>query len=296
MARQLEYLCIIGFSRAGTTSMFNYLSDHPEVAVANRKELNFFNSDLVYNDSLNKTNDLKSEYSALFGEKNGVKLDATPAYIDSLESISALESTLKLTNYKVIIILRDRFERLNSWFSYARMKGLIEASDSLKDILEKKTDNVSEAAMELFNKQNYLNNYSKVLKKLGDIIPLDNIIIIRNEDLYKNPQQVLLKVAQKTFLSEDFFIGYNYKRYNRSSREFSRIYKKWIIAKRSLRNVFSPWYFRWFARKVKLMVNPRIKKGMDKNHYNLKLALHYNKAFEKDENELKRLFDHLILK
>lgn len=42
MPEPKDFALIIGAGKAGTTSLFSYLSQHPEICAANRKEVNFF--------------------------------------------------------------------------------------------------------------------------------------------------------------------------------------------------------------------------------------------------------------
>lgn len=58
-------LFIVGAPRSGTTSMFNYLKAHPEIAMGARKEPHFFSDDLIDPDFVRD----EADYLAIFRER-----------------------------------------------------------------------------------------------------------------------------------------------------------------------------------------------------------------------------------
>jgi hypothetical protein len=290
MVRKLEYLIIIGFSRSGTTSLYNYLADHPEINVGKRKELNFFNS-IKLNPFVN-TAELRAQYDLEFIHHNGVKIDATPAYISSRSNLELLSSVLRSTEYRVVILVRDRYDRINSWINYARMKGIIKSSDKIEDLLLNRNHRVSEEALSLFRQQHMLNYYANVVEMIQSVIPMENIIIIRNRDLNGNPRSTLTRLAIKLGLLSDFYSNYNFKSYNESKG--NRLFGIFLGLKKRLRKVYSPKYMRFFARYFKKIASPNLR-NIDKFKQSSTLKIKYNEKFKLDEFELVTKFNKLFL-
>jgi len=73
-SRQLPDFLIIGVQKGGTSSIFYYLDQHPDIEMAQTKELHFFN--LFYDRGMRW-------YRSFFPLKSKNKLtgEATPAYI-----------------------------------------------------------------------------------------------------------------------------------------------------------------------------------------------------------------------
>lgn len=293
--KALDYLVVVGFSRSGTTSLFNYLSDHPEVSVSKRKELNFFNNTNNRNKYRIDGINLESSYSKFFSSVEGVKIDATPEYISDLDSIRLLYDTLRNKNYKIVILMRDRFERLESWFDYARMKGIMKAKDSLYRILTNDAVSVSEAAREIYKKENALNYYYDVIRRTADIIPEKDLILIRTSDLRDEPRKTMTSLSRIIGISEKYYESYDFRVYNWSSKKSYFIHIYWIKLKRHLRSVYRPMYLRLFIKWIKRILNP---KPSDLNDILLETNLHskkYNDMFLNDESRLYSEFGHLII-
>ena len=295
MGQALDYLVIVGFSRSGTTSLFNYLSDHPEVSVSKRKELNYFNNIEIKNMRPIGGKNLEPYYLNFFREKKGVKIDATPEYIGNLDSIRVLHETLKDTNYKIVIMVRDRYERLESWFAYGRMKGIIKSKDSLNKILMNDDVNTSVTARELFLRENALNYYSEIIRKVQEIVSDERLIILRSSDLRVDARKIMMALAGLMGISLQFYQNYNFKIYNRSSEKSYIFVIYWIKIKRFLRTIYRPSFLRTFFKGLKGLTNPKVSDlqntSLDKNI----LSVDYNNRFRRDQSRLESQFGHLII-
>ncbi|MEW6715877.1 MAG: hypothetical protein AB1345_00005, partial [Chloroflexota bacterium] len=82
-----RFLIIAGTTRAGTTSLFKYLSDHPDVCAASVKETGFFLDADYPNPPPTKyrAEDGLSRYESYFSScpEKPVRLEATPGYLYS---------------------------------------------------------------------------------------------------------------------------------------------------------------------------------------------------------------------
>ena len=77
---------IVGAPKAGTTSLYKYLHEHPEIHMSSKKEPDYFSDNELYSEGMyygqNRINTLK-KYHNLFGqaELNSKKGEASVSYL-----------------------------------------------------------------------------------------------------------------------------------------------------------------------------------------------------------------------
>jgi hypothetical protein len=115
-----EFALIIGAMKAGTTSLFHYLSQHPQIAACSDKEPNFFGDERLFERGL-------PWYESLWEWQphvHRVALEATTHYSKRhlfphvTERIAQTER-----RFKFIYILRDPIERLESHLTHSLREG-----------------------------------------------------------------------------------------------------------------------------------------------------------------------------
>lgn len=101
---------IAGTEKAGTTSVFRYLAEHPEVAASRRKETDFFRSDGTL-----------EEYAAHFPPADGrpVVMEASPGYLGEAEQVVPRMRAM-VPDVKLLFILREPVDRFLSSFHFHR--------------------------------------------------------------------------------------------------------------------------------------------------------------------------------
>lgn len=109
---------VIGTQKGGTTALHKYLSQHPDIVSAIKKELHFFNCDIAYNQG-------DDFYETFFeantpSRKNKMALDVTPDYL--FFSYKTAERIAKYSpDIKLIALLRNPITRAYSaWQMYKR--------------------------------------------------------------------------------------------------------------------------------------------------------------------------------
>jgi hypothetical protein len=108
---------IIGAQKAGTTSLHNYLCQHPLIDSATKKEIHFFSSDFLYSKGLDY-------YHSTFPFTNDDLLffDASPSYLASNVAYKRIyEYNPKI---KMIALLRDPVDRAYSAWNMYRTRYL----------------------------------------------------------------------------------------------------------------------------------------------------------------------------
>jgi hypothetical protein len=131
--RGVANLVIAGVTKAGTTSLFHYLGQHPEVCPSKVKETNYFSVLHGPGAWLGPA----SEYEAHFAQCRGetYRLDATPNYFYGGERLIA-EVKRICGAPKVIISLRDPAERMWSTYLYAKSKFRLDPQMNFAEYVE----------------------------------------------------------------------------------------------------------------------------------------------------------------
>jgi len=128
--QESTYLIVGGTTKAGTTSLYKYLADHPQICASTLKETRFF-LDLNYPlpSPARFEGDNIGRYTEFFGHCAGekIRMEATPDY---LYSEQALNVAKLLPHAKIIFILRDPIERLVSWYKFAKQRGMLDETVS----------------------------------------------------------------------------------------------------------------------------------------------------------------------
>jgi|SaaInlStandDraft_2_1057019.scaffolds.fasta_scaffold35750_1 hypothetical protein len=212
---------ILGYPKCGTTSLYDYLVQHPNVGSTYRKEINFFN--LSFSKGMRwYKNHFPLIFKKFFFEKkfhsNFITGEATPLYISHPLALSRIKSMFP--NIKLILLLRNPIDRSFSHFHHQRRGKLepIEFFDEVitldkerNSILNKKLQNneINETNQGFFMPPYIeMGKYVKDIEKLFSLFDKKQIMIILTDDLNKNRDDVLKKVHSfleiPSFIISDF--------------------------------------------------------------------------------------------
>lgn len=106
---------IVGAQKAGTTALYEYLSQHPQIQPTKEKELHYFNCEARYKNGI-------EFYRSFFqpGVESKLAFDASPGYLHNDKAPGRIYA--HNPNVKIIISLRDPVERAYSaWNMYKKM-------------------------------------------------------------------------------------------------------------------------------------------------------------------------------
>lgn len=226
---------IIGGIKCGTTSLYNYMIQHPNIYPALRKETKFF--DIDYNLGMNwyKPNfpiNIKKYFVKNLLKQKFITGEATAAYFHHpLVSKRIFE---KIPKIKLIILLRNPIDRAYSDFNMrtrAKMENL-----SFEKVVEKEIALIEkgENLLENLEFQDYFfhfkpylsrGHYFDQLQRWYEFFPKDQIQILITEELEANPDIILRQIFKFLELS-DFKIKNlkkqnigNYKKMNQEIRK-----------------------------------------------------------------------------
>lgn len=163
----------IGFQKCGTSSLFDYLFQFPEIFMPKQKELHYFCNHPIKDGHISIEKEFEnSKSNQLLGE-------FTPCYIASEKSISSIYK--HNPNIKLIVIMRNPVERFISAFHHARDSKAIPKKLSPEMIIKHES-------LFAFKEYPWISNmvsqgkYIKFINVLLDYFPMKNIQLLFLED------------------------------------------------------------------------------------------------------------------
>jgi Sulfotransferase domain len=180
---------IVGVQKGGTTSLYNYLIQHPQVAPAAQKEIHYF--DLNFDKS-------PEWYCSQFPQlENGECLltgEASPYYIFHPHVPGRIYDLFPKS--KIIALLRNPVERAISQYYYYIKIGY--ESLSLEEAIAREPERLKGEIEKLLANPNYYSYehqhhtylrrgiYADQLPAWMKLFPKEQILILKSEDLYAN--------------------------------------------------------------------------------------------------------------
>jgi hypothetical protein len=216
-SNSLPNFLIIGAGKSGTTSVDNYLKQHPDIYISPTKEPNFFGYELNTADDFEGTPQLLhynnsvtnyGDYIKLFegAKANQIKGETSNTYMYHENAAARIKHYVP--NVKLIAILRQPAERLYSRYLHlARERKL--PTDNFEDCLDrdsiwwKRNDLVKEGF------------YGKYLAKYFELFHPSQITVFLYEELREDPGKMHRKIFNFLGVQEDFEIDFSIT-YNQS--------------------------------------------------------------------------------
>ncbi len=213
--RQHSYLILGGSTKCGTTSVFNYLEFHPQICPCTMKESRYFWYDTYPVLAAGRSADKSAGFDLLFNCKNddALRLEATPDYLYSIESAQAIKKSL--ADVRFLFILREPVDRLRSWYKFARMNGLLDATVSFNQYIEmQKAGSDKSTPQHLRALEQGL--YFSFLQPYIDMFGSDKIKILFYEDLASDPKAFCEGICEFVQIDTGYFNDFAFRIYNPS--------------------------------------------------------------------------------
>lgn len=112
----LPNLIIAGAGRCGTTAIFRYLAEHPDVCTSARKETHYFLYRL-YERPAPPLSVYRREFARFGGER--IVLEASPGYLSGGRAVAEEINNVVGGGVRILIVLRDPLTRLESFYRHA---------------------------------------------------------------------------------------------------------------------------------------------------------------------------------
>jgi hypothetical protein len=128
----LPNFIVVGVSRAGTTTLFNALSTHPQVCSSSTKETRYFQG-VRYGEPLPPITEYQSYFRRYAGEP--VTMECTPDYFYG--GAATAQAIKDVCDPRVTIILREPISRLISFFRFMQARLQVPSGMTLQQYIER---------------------------------------------------------------------------------------------------------------------------------------------------------------
>ena len=275
---------IIGAQKAGTTSLFKYLTIHPEIFMPAGKEINFFSDNAKF---IRGINWYLSEHFA-YRERSKIKGEASPDYMKY--DYVAMRIHSLFPRIKLIAILRNPIMRTYSHYrmSLARKIETRPFEVCIKELLNKeiKIDNKENMEREFIR----LSEYGRILSIYLRFFPQESIKIMFSEKLREDPVNSMKSVYEFLGVSNDIISNELFKEHNVGGDKRYRLLEKVLMSekiRKPLRLVIpSNWRKKigfWFI--TEFTVKPKSDPGPNSN-----IRKQLTDHFRRDVSLLENLF------
>ena len=199
---------IIGVHKGGTTSLYSYLIQHPQIIPPIKKEMDFWS--WKFNESINW---YLAHFPVISEGKNFLTGEASPSYFDYPNAARRIFQVLP--KVKLIILLRNPVDRaISQYYQWLRLnwenRSFEEAIQLDLEQLTKAPEKVNYWMKEL----NYLARgvYVEFFQEWMSLFPREQFLILKSEDFYAYPEVTMGKVLK--FLDLPEYQLSEYKNYN----------------------------------------------------------------------------------
>lgn len=197
----LPNFIIFGVSRSGTTSLYQYLAQHPNIEPCVVKEPRYF--DMYFDRGLNwyRMNfplQTQKFISNKLHHKKFITGEASGAYLQNPHAAKRIYNLNP--NMKLILLLRNPVDRAFSHYKRKVKNGSEKLS--FEEIIDQEQSRIDGEMEKMENNENYYSSiyhslaylttglYVKRLKNWLKYFSLKQILILENGDLLKNPEKV----------------------------------------------------------------------------------------------------------
>ena len=186
--KPLDFLCI-GAPKAGTTSLFHYLKDHPNIEMPATKEAPFFSDDnLTWEDwsrYFHKHFNRQKE-GALFGK-------ITPQYFGDHNAPKRIHEMMP--DLALIALLRDPIERCFSDYKMRSRHGMEKRTfnDAVAPHIHGENRDRDSTQSQLSQTESYVarSEYGRILSDFLEYFPKNRILVLFSEQLADRPGETV---------------------------------------------------------------------------------------------------------
>lgn len=217
----LPNVVIAGFTKAGTSSLFQWLADHPDACGSSRKEVQYFmdRDSSVFRSSHNYLEHGLDKYGEFFAHCEGsakVVLEATPGYVHQAAALKAFSEEPSLAEVQLVFLLRKPFDRLYSTYKYfSHNQQQFDANISFPTFIEKVDSKAEELAHnEYLREALHQNEYAYWLSLWKERCGTDRVSVFLYEDLKADAKEFTKQVATRIGLDPSFYDSYQFATQN----------------------------------------------------------------------------------
>ncbi len=214
-------LLIIGTQKAGTTSLFYYLNQHPDIYFSEVKEVIYFSNDEHYKRG-------EKYYHSFFPKLKGQKVIAS-SYVHMLPNPKCPQRVKEYNpEMKFIVMLRDPMKRATSAYNYAIKNNWENQNNSLVDAFNKEPERLAAGSPNYDLTYFYNGLYFKHLTHWFEFFPKENFLLLKDSDLRTNPKQILSRIFDFLAIDKNVEIDAS-KNYNEAVEVRSKYLQSLLI-------------------------------------------------------------------
>lgn len=221
--------------KCGSTSLYNFVIQHPDIAGATKKEINYFSVHHSYGENFYRSH-FPTKLTAYIHKKKYQKLLAGEASINYL-FFPATPNRMKdiLPDIKLIVILRNPVDRAYSHYHHAIRKNF--ETFSFEKAIDLEKERCTGDIEQLFQDPDFISAYfentylakgvyADQMERWFRYYDRDQFLFLTTEDFAKNPQQTLNQffdfVGARPFQVKNLTnlnVG-TYEKMNKNTRQF----------------------------------------------------------------------------
>ena len=185
---------IAGASKCGTSSIYYYLSRHPQILLSHTKEIDFY-----WTNYRRGIDWYLAHFPTITDRPDFITGEATPNYLRFPQVAQRIKDTFPQT--KIILLLRNPVDRAISWHYHKLNTGLTSESLSTAIATEiARLATVTEAEITntgFYNPDNIMSSlYIYKIKPWIELLGRDRFLILKSEDFYLDPLQQMEQVFE----------------------------------------------------------------------------------------------------
>lgn len=220
-------IIVAGVTKAGTTSLFTYLADHPDVCASSVKEISHF-LPIRFQEPARSMDNYLQYFKHCSNER--YKLEASPAYfLGGKELVHAVNESIP--DVKVIIILREPVSRCISFFKFSKNMLELPKDMSLREYYEhcrqipydsfKQRGNHMYYGLASGAYVNYLDAWIEVFN--------ERLKICFFEDFKQNTKGFVKQICDWLEIDDTYYDGYKFVKENIGRNIHSRVLQKYAL-------------------------------------------------------------------
>jgi hypothetical protein len=281
----LPTFLVIGAYKSGTTSLYRYLAQHPQIFLPRMKEPSYFafagagieGASLVYRRSIKTI----AEYEGLFDEATGYTAigDVSPEYMTSPVAARAIRTHVPTA--RLIAILRNPVDRAYSDYLMYRRDGT-EGNTEFGEALKHQAARASMGDPT----GNYISSglYGEQLERYYKLFPREQIKIISMDRLQSDGPQTLSQIFRFLGVNEHF-IPKDLAIYNRSG-----VTSNYLVSKLfQYRRFVSPLMRRLLSENLRILIRHKFESSLERPPLNPAVKRSLVEAFRNDVLLLEQL-------
>ena len=219
---------IVGAPKCGTTAMNEYLKSHPDIFMAEKKEMHFFGQDLEMRSRITE-----QDYLDEFKNATGKRIIGE-ASVWYLFSKTAAEEIKRFSpGAKILIMLRNPVELLYSLHSqhlYDGNENIGDFATAIKYDKDRARGLKDPGSVDFIKLPGYIDSvlFANQVKRYLDVFGKENVYVVLYEDLARDTTAVVKNVIKFLELSADINIDARVINPNKQIRNFKlhRLIKK----------------------------------------------------------------------